>query len=86
MREWLARRRSATLIVVVDTEFDRWAALSLDREAYPKEQSPTTIEKVTAALDTRFPGLVQQVEEADNCRATGVAHSKAGCPHARRWR
>jgi phytoene dehydrogenase-like protein len=60
----LAPAGKATLIVVLETDFDRWQALSTDRGAYQAEKRKT-IEKVVAALDARFPGLAQQVEVAD---------------------
>ena len=60
----LAPSGKATLIVVLETDFDRWEALSRDRGAYQAEKQKT-IDAVIAALDQRYPGIAPQVEMTD---------------------
>jgi phytoene dehydrogenase-like protein len=60
----LAPTGKSALEVLLDTDYDRWAALARDRGEYESEKDRIA-EAVVQELDRRFPGLAQDVEVLD---------------------
>jgi phytoene dehydrogenase-like protein len=60
----LAPAGRSVLQVLLETDYDRWAALHADRGQYASEKDGIA-EAVVQALDRRFPGLAQAVEVVD---------------------
>jgi phytoene dehydrogenase-like protein len=60
----LAPAGKSVVQVLLDTDYDRWAALAQDRADYDREKDRIA-EVVLRALDQRFPGLAQDVEVVD---------------------
>jgi phytoene dehydrogenase-like protein len=60
----LAPTGKTVLEVLLDTDYDRWAALARDRGEYDGEKARVA-EAVIQELDRRFPGLARDVEAID---------------------
>jgi phytoene dehydrogenase-like protein len=60
----LAPAGKSVVEVLLETDYDRWAALAHDQEQYNGEKDRIA-EAVVTALDQRFPGLTGDVEARD---------------------
>ncbi len=75
----LAPAGKSVLQVLLDTGYDAWAELARDPGRYSAEKQAIA-EAVIAALDSRFPGLAEQVEIVD------VATPVTWVRHTGNWR
>ena len=60
----MAPKGSSSLIVILETNYEKWARLSLDKERYSIAKQ-NAAEQVIDRLDQRFPGLAGKVEVID---------------------